>query len=230
VPISNAISSAPSPGSSTFTVHSTVKLPPASGTFFQLLQATHVYTLYTVGFDVLPPIITPTMASGATLSALPEVLADAADTHAGVDAEDGVVVRLGGQPVEVRYDTVNRRIVVPEGSRAIPPGLSGPADLVMIVTDGFCNRTQVTVPLRLDASAPPTDTPTPTQTPTPSATWTATATATATVTGASTATPSATGPTSTAPTPTPTVGDGTPDPRPQKIYLPFAVQRKLPWR
>jgi hypothetical protein len=217
VPVPGSSVSAPQGGSPIFTVRANVKIPPAGSTLFGLLQSTQVYTLYTVGFDVTAPVITPTIATGAVLSALPPVLADAVDGHAGIDADDGVSVTLGGQPIVVQYDAKNRRIVVPDGSRPIPPGLQGPSTLVIRVTDGFCNRTELSLPVRLDPSIPPTETPTPTLTPIPTATWTPTATRTVTVTAMP----------SPSDTPRPTATGATPDPRPDKIYLPFAHQRLL---
>lgn len=212
LPVADTVATEPGATDDVFTARTGVKLPPRVGTLLTSMQATEVYTLYTVGFDAEPPVITPAIASGAVLSVLPPVLADAVDGHAGVDGESGVTVTLGGQPIVVQYDAKTRQILVPEGSRPIPPGLLGPAELVIQVTDGFCNQAQVVVAVRLDSSVPPTDTPTATVTPLPSATWTP---------GAS---PSATGPATPA-TSTPT--GSTPDPRPEKIYLPFAHQKLL---
>jgi hypothetical protein len=209
-------STSQSDGTDTIVSKATVSLPPAGGTFMTALQATTVFTLLTVGHDVAAPVITPTFQSGAMLGAFPEVLAEAVDEHAGVDATEGLAVLVNGVPLPVTYDMVNRRILVPPASRPIPGGQRGPADILIRVTDGFCNRTQVTVGVVLDPDLPPTDTPTPTST--------ATGSPSATPTGTGTGSPPSPSLTPTA-TATRTPGGGTEVPG-RTIYLPFCAQPK----
>ncbi len=210
VPIGSSAVSAPSPGAETVAVRANVSVPSAGTSVMARISAGEVYTLYTVGFDVTAPVITPTLASGAIIAALPAVLAEAVDEHAGVDALDGVQVLFDGELVPVVYDPGTRRILVPESSRTLPAGALGPADIVIRVTDGFCNLGQSLITVILNPNAPPTHTPTPTRTVSATSTYTPTFTPTPLTTPVATVT-------SASPSPVPPVG---------VIYLPFCLQRR----
>ncbi|RIL08946.1 hypothetical protein DCC79_12445, partial [bacterium] len=174
------------------------------------VRATGTITLYTVGHDRTPPVITPTLSAGAILTELPAVLARVTDRMAGVKARTGVLVTLGGVDVAVVYDAATGEVQVPAAARRLPPGVNGPTILMLDVTDGFCNiaTANVAVVARAGTPGPATATATPgSRTPTPTATR-------------GTVEPT---PTGTRRTPTAT---RTPGPGRVRVYLPSAQQRR----
>lgn len=185
------------------------------------LRATGTITLYTVGHDRTPPVITPTLTTGAVLTELPAVLAHVTDRQAGVRSRTGVAATLGGVSIAVVYDAATGEVQVPAAARRLPPGLNGPTVLMLDVTDGFCNiaTANVSVVARAGTAGPATPTATPgSRTPTPT-----------TTPGSRTPTPTATRgtveptPTGTRRTPTATRTPGTGRFR---LYLPSAQQRR----
>ena len=166
VPAPGVSVSAPPPGSSTFSAHATVDIGAGGLSELELgatgasgLHQTATYTLYTVGFDIDPPVITPTIASNAVIVRLPAVIALASDKHAGVDATAGVTLTVGGVPVPVNYDADTFEIRVPAQHRALPPGLSGSGQISITAADGFCNQKTVPVNVTFSTGGRPTPDP-----------------------------------------------------------------------
>jgi hypothetical protein len=147
-PIGTTAVTPPEGGADTFNASAEVTI--AGPETFVSLQVTGAYTLYTVGFDNDPPVITPTLATGAIVAELPAVVAHVTDALAGVDALSGVSVSLNGTPLPLTFDPATGAVHLPAGSRR-PPGTSaGPATLRVRAVDGFCNgaETEVAVTFR----------------------------------------------------------------------------------
>ena len=103
-------------------------------------------TAFTVGFDTQPPTITSFVASGATLVRLPTVLARVSDDAAGVRAMTGIEVSLGGRSVTFAFNRASGEILVVTPD--LPAELEiGPTTLVIRAQDGFCNASEVTIPV-----------------------------------------------------------------------------------
>jgi hypothetical protein len=137
-PVPGSSAQAPAAGSSTFIASAPVSLP-ADGGAARLAQFTEPITIFTVGYDVDPPVYTSTLASGMTLiGRLPSTLGVAADARSGVNADGGVVATLANEPIPLRYDPDQRRIIVT--NRTIPASVpDGPATIQIRISDGFCN-------------------------------------------------------------------------------------------
>jgi hypothetical protein len=147
------------PGASTFLAKGSISIPAGSWSA-SLLQATTVYTLYTVGYDTAPSTITLKIANGSVLTEWPDVIAEAPDDHAGVNTTSGITVTLGGTPAPVSYDPVTRQVRMPEGSRTLPPSAAGLRQLHVEIRDGFCNRATAVASVLVDPKSAATATPT----------------------------------------------------------------------
>lgn len=139
-PVPGSSAQAPAAGSSTFVASAPVSLP-ADGGAARLAQFTEPITIFTVGYDVDPPVYTSTLASDISLiGRLPSTLGVATDARSGVNADGGVVATLANEPIPLRYDPDQRRIIVT--NRTIPANVpDGPATIQIRISDGFCNAT-----------------------------------------------------------------------------------------
>lgn len=164
VPVPGSTTQAPPPGATSFLSTAPISVGATDSQVLGPLQATSTITLYTVGHDIVPPAITPTLSSGVLLARLPAVVGHASDLGAGIRVQSGVALKLGATAVGVVYDPLSREIRVPEANRDLPPGLSGPTTLTIEAADGFCNLGSASVSVVLDRAAPPTATPDPSRT------------------------------------------------------------------
>lgn len=155
VPIVGTSAQPPPAGASTFMASAPVSISPATFQIQSLAQASTVITLYTVGFDVDPPELTPRITTGARLSSLPAVLADAEDLLSGIQQSSGITVTLAGRTIPITFDAASGELRVDEADRILPPGSIGPATLEIRVRDGFCNEAAASIAVQLDPSAPP---------------------------------------------------------------------------
>jgi hypothetical protein len=155
VPVVGTSAQPPPAGSSTFRASAPVSISAATFQIQSLAQAGTVITLYTVGFDIDPPVITPQIASGARLSSLPAVLAHAEDLLSGIQQSSGITVTLAGRPIPIDFDAASGELRVDAPDRVLPPGSIGPATLEIRVRDGFCNEALASIAVQLDPSAPP---------------------------------------------------------------------------
>ncbi|RIL08685.1 hypothetical protein DCC79_13175, partial [bacterium] len=244
LPVPGTTINPPPPGSLSFKAATSIRLPaalagrPARGDGAAGADASPV-ALYTVGFDVATPVLTPTLAAGAVLTALPAVLGHARDALAGVKGQTGVQATLRGAAVSVAYDPDTGDVRVPEGARGLGGLTSGPAKLVITVADGFCNTATASIDVTLDTGIAATPTATPRSTASPGASPTATPTGGTRPPPTATPTPSRTptrGPTLTpsatvtpgGPTVTPTpTGEVSPTAVPtRRLYLPYTQVRR----
>jgi hypothetical protein len=147
VPVGGTTTGAPEDGASTFGASAEVTVAGDSS-LLSVAAATGAYTLYTVGHDTVPPIITPTLSSGASLALLPEIVALARDNLSGVDALEGVHVTLNGADLMATYDPATLEIRLDAAHRIPPDGITSPATLAIEVRDGFCNVARMELEIR----------------------------------------------------------------------------------
>ena len=117
------------------------------------IDATTSITLYTVGFDVSAPVITPTLSTGDVISKLPSPFAKISDLESGIGLINGATLTIAGINIPVVYDLESSELRIAPENQSIPS--EGSAEIVITVTDGFCNMSQSRFSITLDPDAPP---------------------------------------------------------------------------